>query len=427
MKFKTCAAVMLLLLSQVKLPAQSTNDITPLSVGDNVPDVRLEHLVNYSSGTSVNLSHFNSKLIILDFWSSWCSACISLFPHIDSLQQRFNGDMQVLLVNAKSNISGDNALKITSILQRVKTRTGKAISIPVVYNCAALDEYFPCDIFPHEVWISDGKVIAITSALEVTEANIQSALTGNKLNLHEKKDILNYDTNQPLLSTTAEKENSLIFFRSLITGYVEGIGGSSGLRMKDDKVSGYFSLNSSLFSLAKEAYSNEIVYPDNRIVVESANKYFAVSYNDTAIYHHSYCYDLITPPSDEATIHSYIQNDLKKYFNIDLHKEIRKAKCLVLTRDSSASIITTIDSADIDIEKETVHKYIHGYTPAFIIKLLNRYTTLPIIDDTNSDGLININLPYNLNDVPALQQAFAQSGFQLTREEIPLEVIVISN
>lgn len=64
-------------------PAQSTS-ILPLTIGDKVPDIVLNHVINYKAG-DIKLSDFKGKLVILDFWSSWCGACIALFPHMDSL------------------------------------------------------------------------------------------------------------------------------------------------------------------------------------------------------------------------------------------------------------------------------------------------------------------------------------------------------
>jgi thiol-disulfide isomerase/thioredoxin len=35
------------------------------------------------------LIYFNGKLMILDFWATWCGACISKFPKLDSLQKKY--------------------------------------------------------------------------------------------------------------------------------------------------------------------------------------------------------------------------------------------------------------------------------------------------------------------------------------------------
>src|SRR4051812_25763412 len=92
--------------------------VRPLSIGDTVPDIAFTHLVNYKSATA-KLSDFKGRLVILDFWSSWCGNCIRLFPYMDSLQQAFKGQVQVILVNTKSRASKDDSQKISRILRQV--------------------------------------------------------------------------------------------------------------------------------------------------------------------------------------------------------------------------------------------------------------------------------------------------------------------
>lgn len=47
----------------------------PLSIGDTVPDLLFDNLLNHSAPT-VRLSGFRGKLVILDFWATWCTACL---------------------------------------------------------------------------------------------------------------------------------------------------------------------------------------------------------------------------------------------------------------------------------------------------------------------------------------------------------------
>ncbi|MGH2645715.1 MAG: hypothetical protein ACRDE2_17320, partial [Chitinophagaceae bacterium] len=73
--------IMGLICLAASLQAQSHRAIEPLSIGDTVPDVVFNQMMNYHSKTA-QLSDFeNKKLIILDFWSTSCTACIDYFPH----------------------------------------------------------------------------------------------------------------------------------------------------------------------------------------------------------------------------------------------------------------------------------------------------------------------------------------------------------
>ena len=67
-----------------------------LEIGDPVPDLLLEQVVNYPGG-SAHFSDFDGKLIIIDFWETWCVPCVRGLPHMQQLQQEFDGQLQVCL------------------------------------------------------------------------------------------------------------------------------------------------------------------------------------------------------------------------------------------------------------------------------------------------------------------------------------------
>ncbi|MGB4400563.1 MAG: TlpA disulfide reductase family protein, partial [Daejeonella sp.] len=68
-----------------------------LKIGDKVPDVTINNISNYKS-TSAKLSDFKGKLLILDFWATWCAPCIAMIPKMDSLEKAFEGKVAFLSV-----------------------------------------------------------------------------------------------------------------------------------------------------------------------------------------------------------------------------------------------------------------------------------------------------------------------------------------
>ena len=399
--------------------------IKPLSIGDTVPNVVLNHIINYETPVA-KLSDFKGKLIILDFWSSWCSSCIALFPHLDSLQRIYGNKLQIILVNTKSVQYKDDALKINKILNRVKERTGR-ISLPVVYNSPELDGYFPCIILPHEVWIREGKVAAITSADALTSGNITTIFKGNNVRLKLKKDAFNIDVTKPLF-INGNGEDPQIKFRSLITAYLDGVAGGSGIREENGMLTGLYSINQSLFSLTKMAYSREIPFTDNRIICEVTNpENFRIADTDTAGYHHQYCYELIVPETTDSGLFSNMQIDLNRYFNISVRKEKRKIKCLVVTAPVSLTKKYVANKESFEIDKNVSKKYIYNYPPSGVVKILNFYSRIPIIDETNTASKICIDLPDEINDIDQLRESFSKVGLQLKEEERELEVIIITD
>jgi len=59
------------------------------------PDFQLEDL----EGNLVKLSDYNDKLIVLDFWATWCVPCLKELPHLNDLQIKYNEEIVVVCVN----------------------------------------------------------------------------------------------------------------------------------------------------------------------------------------------------------------------------------------------------------------------------------------------------------------------------------------
>ena len=398
--------------------------VRPLSIGDTVPEVELNEMTNYKTN-SAKLSDFNGDLLLLDYWGTWCSGCLQSLPKIDSLKREFKS-MQVLLVNTKSKLSKDNEEKIQNTLKRLNQRTGSDIHLPVVYNNDILDALFPLKYIPQVIWISRNKVIAITGSEEVTGENISTVLNGGNLNVHTKKDLLSYDNSIPLFDNGNGGKSRQILFRSTITNYIEGLGVQSGYRMENNMIIGTYNLNKSLLDLIRDAYRNLMKYPDNRIMIESSKTNLLPSKDDPRS--NSYCYELVLPPSNEQQVLEYMQLDLQKYFGIAVRNEIRNLKCLVLQVAQDVTPSEKKEEAkDFDLQMDSKKKFIYNQPLSFALQLLNEYSPLPIIDESNIRTTISIDLPFDLTDIKALQEAFRQSGFDLREEQRKIEVSVISD
>ena len=173
-------AMLLPLLSGAQVPA-----VKALSIGDTVPDIVFSHVINYKHPTA-RLSDFKGKLVILDFWASWCTTCLKGFPHSDSLQKQFNNRLQILLVNPE--VSRDSLKEVSRVLAQLQKVTGSKLRIPIVVYDTTAYAYFPFHELPNCVWIEDGKVVAISGGEEVTAQNIDAFLQGRDPCIPLKKD-----------------------------------------------------------------------------------------------------------------------------------------------------------------------------------------------------------------------------------------------
>jgi thiol-disulfide isomerase/thioredoxin len=68
---------------------------TTLAIGSPAPGFKLEDL----RGNVVTLEQYRGKIVLLDFWATWCGPCRMTMPVIERVQQQYSNDLAVLAIN----------------------------------------------------------------------------------------------------------------------------------------------------------------------------------------------------------------------------------------------------------------------------------------------------------------------------------------
>jgi cytochrome c biogenesis protein CcmG, thiol:disulfide interchange protein DsbE len=64
-----------------------------------VPDFKLQTL----KGDWVSLEDHSDKLVLINFWATWCAPCVKEFPSLQRLVKHFKGRLVVLAVSSDKN------------------------------------------------------------------------------------------------------------------------------------------------------------------------------------------------------------------------------------------------------------------------------------------------------------------------------------
>ncbi len=57
------------------------------------------------TGEEMSLSSEQGKVVILNFWASWCEPCNIEMPHLQSFYEKYKADVEILAVNVTSKDS----------------------------------------------------------------------------------------------------------------------------------------------------------------------------------------------------------------------------------------------------------------------------------------------------------------------------------
>ena len=104
-----------------------------VEAGPTAPDFSLKDL----SGQTVTLEQYRGKVVLLDFWATWCPPCRMTIPMLIKLQDKYRDDGLVIL-----GISIDDPQQITDKDLRYFIKMNK-INYPVLrYNQKVMKDYF---------------------------------------------------------------------------------------------------------------------------------------------------------------------------------------------------------------------------------------------------------------------------------------------
>ncbi|MEZ0454437.1 TlpA disulfide reductase family protein [Sphingobacterium thalpophilum] len=123
----------------------------------------------------IDWKKLKNKVVLLDFFDTYCASCIQLMPHLQDLQNTYGDKIQIITVTWQDRETMEKFFAQKQYLSDHK------VNLPVIYNDTYLKDLFPHQSVPHEVLIYQGRVQAITGPNYVTAENL--------LNLHREKQI----------------------------------------------------------------------------------------------------------------------------------------------------------------------------------------------------------------------------------------------
>jgi thiol-disulfide isomerase/thioredoxin len=403
------------------------NNIGPLQIGDRVPPVVLSGLINGAGLTVKDLSAFKGKLLVLDFWATWCSPCVAMMPKMDSLQQAYQGKVQFLPV------AYQNKTTVETFLNKLEKQKGRKERLPVLTGDTLLGKLFPHSVLPHLVWIGgDGTVKAITDQDALNSTVIERLLAGKDPGVRMKKDeVMTYDKSSRLFSINDGSEPGVSF---AVSGYKEGVGRGF---YNDTMIPGngtdrrMTARNNTLPELYRLAYSKqkkETVLELADTAMLSAEKLHGDSFLDWLKQGHAFCMELVLPDSARANANTILRKRLDGYFSAySARLEKRHLKCLALVRTSTTDKLKSSGGKPAVVQDAFGAKFENCYLRVFLsrMQLPLQFNPFPLVDETGYTGKADIELSGDLSNLAELNSELAKYDLRFEEKPADLEMLVI--
>jgi hypothetical protein len=406
-----------ILLLSCHLNTQSRNyvDSTPaIIIGKPFPNIILNNVAYYSKRTLV-FEELIGKPIIIDFWSSYCMACIIGFRPMDSLQHAFRKQVLFLPIGFEDG-------RIDLLFDKLRSKYH--LRLPSAFD-SALFSRFKILTVPHTVWIdSKGIVQAITNdPSAISYDHVSQLIEGVRLdwsisNSEQKNQLsLSKPFSWPPLDTTC-------LFSSKITPYQEGLGSHCGA-IKDTATKNFYATNTSLVHLYMVAYGrNEKYsarYPYNKIFLEVADR----SRWDDDERKNLFCYSLQAPVAKGDQLPKLMQEDLDHWFGYKSSLETRTVKCLVLTCSDKSSLKSKEQAILFKWSPDSLIIQNRPISDLLYALWYHMQSLPPIVNETNIEGPIDITVNEILSDSKALIKTLKKHHLHLKEEYRKIQVLVI--
>lgn len=400
--------------AQAEPVATASPNIQPLNIGDPIPDEVWDmplQVVNHPEGKeTITLADYKDKLIIIDFWATFCGSCISAMPKIHEVQRQFADEMVVIPVSWSKPEATEQTLR--------NHQTLWPLGLSSVVEAKALIGLFPHQVVPHYVWIDpQGRVVATTATNDVSVDNIAKVLEGEEPDYALKTHI---DTDKPLLfaSEVLPKGAEIQHYSVFIKGDMPSLNSSVKLRYNQDgTVNGIAILNRPLLS----------IYTTIAWQIFGENPAMRINLIDGITDSSVYTFDFIIPKVHSDSIFQYLLINLNQISGYSAQLVKRKRQCLILTKTCEGNrFISTAQEKIHDRDSLTYHIQQHPITT--LTAFLNGKSvsaSLLVLNETGYDGMVDIVLNAPFNDLDNIRKQLNRHGLDLTVADREIKLLEI--
>jgi len=370
-----------------------------LTVGDKAYTLDFEPLGAKTSITST--SDLKGKVILLDFWATWCGSCIVNMPHLDSLQAKFQDNLQIIAISSEEKDRLERFVK-NRPFNFLFTRDGNQ----------QMQDVFPHRMIPHSVLIDkEGRVVAITKPENINEQVIRDVINNEPIDLPLKVDNVAFDYSSDYFNRSDDEVEAFD-----IQPYNPNVPGFTKFHKDGRRITMH---NTTITGMYREAFGMS----SYRLVLNLDEA--KVDWENTT---NRYNVDILVSPEDKTRLKEIFKEKLLSTLSIKARKETREMEVIVLSLN---------DSVPFSLEQSVTEKkelnsrgdqYIsNSSTLIEFADYLETYGILgkPVKDETGLTDSYQFDFSFDPENSQSFLDGIAKMGLKLKKENRKVEVLVI--
>lgn len=377
-------------------------------LGQPAPNFRFTTVLN-GPQSSLTLAQLRGKVVLLEFWGTFCGPCLTAMPHLQELQRQFAGQLQVVAISA------DSPARLGRFLQARHSNLLFAAVLGATQD--SLQQFFSYQIIPHSVLLdATGRIVASTSPENITAQVLSRVIKGQKINLPLKQDVVGQNPIAAYFPAIAATPP-----RFLMQPALRGVGGMTRTYPQDSSAfhnRRLTALNISLVELYRIAYGG-LSYGrtlDLRPAAPAGTKSPA------------YCLDIIVPKGREASLLPTLRQELAARFDLRATLEPRTKQVYLLRVTNAHKLPAQTGSprrSSVGASEGTYQG--ENVTLGEVAEYLENFCNLklPVLEASPSSAHYNLQFEYQPEKPGDLLRALADLGLTLEKAERPVEMLVL--
>lgn len=374
--------------------------------GVKAPELQLSEVIQGPSLNTISLEKLKGKIVVLEFWTTWCGPCVGAFPHINELVKKYKGKPVVFIAIT----TDDNKVLMSSLKEKAaRILHNRPLHSWIVVDAegALTRNRYKISSYPTTILINqEGNLDAITRPFSLNETVFNNLLAGKPSGLARPP----APATAPSPAVVEKDKTAAVFSCSLKKQPGRGgLSSSSG--------TGYYVQSASVTDVLQWAFNINpfcILFkdslPDDRWTIETT-----------------------FPKGQEGLAKEYFQKMIPSGWGITVtagkqEMDVYVMKYRKVPLKEKASFLTPADTmlrnGHLSTSGGTVLAT-HWSFPG-IVKLCEGLFGQLIIDETNLQGYYDLSLFYQEGNTASIIEGLKDCGLILTKEKRKMDVLEVS-